>query len=101
MTSKKDSRFVWLDGDIEIIEEDSIKLDLKRQKEDLTEQDNPAIRGQPLPPWEGQVEITPEDVAEWIVRWNQDAGDEFKGLLEATLEDIEPETEEEEEQPGA
>ena len=56
---------------------------------DLAEQDNPAIRGQPLPVWEGQVEITAEDVAEAIIRWNQEAEPEFEGILETEVEEPE------------
>ena len=68
------------------------------QEAGLTEQHpGPTPRGQPLPPWEGQVEITPDDVAEAIIRWNQEAEDEFKGLLETEVE--QPEGGEEE--PGA
>ena len=38
-------------------------------------------RGGPLPEWEGQVEITPEDVAEALRDWDAKAPRRFRGLL--------------------
>jgi len=83
----------------DIISLEQYEREPEAQEAGLTEQHpGPTPRGQPLPPWEGQVEITAEDVAEAIVRWNEDALPEFKGLLETEVE--EPEGGEEEE-PGA
>jgi len=48
---------------------------------ELEEQDA-TPRGQPLAPWDGQVAITPEDVAEAVIRWNQEAPPDLNGLLE-------------------
>ena len=38
-------------------------------------------RGSALPPWEGQVEITPEDVADAIRDWDRKAPKAYRGLL--------------------
>ncbi len=37
--------------------------------------------GSPLPSWEGQVEITPEDVADALRDWDAKAPKRFRGLL--------------------
>jgi hypothetical protein len=37
--------------------------------------------GSPLPSWEGQVEITPEDVADALRDWDAKAPKQFRGLL--------------------
>jgi len=71
----------------DIISLEQYEREPEAQEAGLSEQHpGPTPRGQPLPPWEGQVEITAEDVAEAIVRWNEEADPEFKGLLETEIE---------------
>lgn len=64
----------------------AMRESVERQVKAIEQHPGPTPRGQPLPPWEGQVEITADDVAEAIIRWNQEAKDEFRGLLEAEPE---------------
>ena len=83
----------------EVLSMDDYETEPEAQEAGMAEQHpGPTPRGQPLPYWEGQVEITPEDVAEAIVRWNQEAAPAFRGLLEAEVEAVEPETEKGEEE---
>jgi hypothetical protein len=61
-----DERFIWRYEDVEI-------RPLGEKQATPT--------GSPLPSWEGQVEITPEDVADALRDWDAKAPKRFRGLL--------------------
>jgi len=59
----------------------SLAQDIYYLEEDGEGQKAPTPTGHALTPWEGQVEITPEDVAEAIRDWDTKAPRRWRGLL--------------------